>query len=417
MRLFVTLIAIICFSNSICWGQRYRKPKKEKVTVEQLISSYRFREAAEMLEENITKNEKRRRPTEELKSQLERVRSLEVMLSATEKVKFIDSVVVQKNEFLSIYHLGSDCGTVGTSRSLLPENLAKSPKIGEVAYCNGLNDKIYYADNFGGKESGLHVTARIGESWGQPKSLKGVSGENKIQDFPYVLSDGVTLYYAEKSERGLGGYDIYVTRYSPDTDSYLEPENLGMPFNSMANDYMFAIDEINNLGWFVTDRHQPKDSVCIYIFQPNVTRELYNPVVMGEDMMRRLAQISSINDARLDQISLGKARSRLQQVVAEPASKNYGEKVRYIINDDLVYTSLSEFRHEEVKNIAQQWKYKSNLLNTKEKELDVLRMNFQKNSAADSDREEILTLEGQVESLRVEVDVLAKQMRKAELQK
>ena len=416
MRLFVTLLAILCFSNSVCWAQRHRKPKKEKVTVEQLITDYRFREAAEMLETDIAKNKKRRRPTEALQSQLDRVRSLEVMLSATEKVKFIDSVVVNKKEFLSIYHLGSDCGSLGATKTLLPETLLKEKKVGEVAYCNGLNDKIYYSVHAGEKETGLYVTARIGESWGQPKPLKGISGKNMQQDFPYVLSDGVTMYYAENSEKGLGGYDIYVTRYNPDTDSYLEAENLGMPFNSMANDYMFAIDEINNLGWFATDRHQAKDSVCIYIFQPNVTRELYNPVVMGENMMRRLALISSIDDARLDKVSLGKARSRLQQVVAEPALRNYGEIVRYIISDDIVYTSLSEFRNETAKGIARQWKEKNNLLNTKEKELDVLRINFRRNSTVDTDKKEILAIELQVESLRRQVSDLAKQMRKAELQ-
>lgn len=29
-----------------------------------------------------------------------------------------------------------------------------------------------------------------------------------------------------------------------------------MPFNSPANDYMYAEDDINNIGWFVADRNQ-----------------------------------------------------------------------------------------------------------------------------------------------------------------
>ena len=36
----------------------------------------------------------------------------------------------------------------------------------------------------------------------------------------------------------MGGYDIFVTRYNSDTDNYLNPENVGMPFNSPFNDYM-----------------------------------------------------------------------------------------------------------------------------------------------------------------------------------
>ena len=49
------------------------------------------------------------------------------------------------------------------------------------------------------------------------------------------MADGVTIYYASDGE-GLGGYDIFVTRYNTNTDTYLVPENVGMPFNSPYND-------------------------------------------------------------------------------------------------------------------------------------------------------------------------------------
>lgn len=56
------------------------------------------------------------------------------------------------------------------------------------------------------------------------------------------MADGVTIYYASDGE-GLGGYDIFVTRYNTNTDTYLVPENVGMPFNSPYNDYMYVIDD------------------------------------------------------------------------------------------------------------------------------------------------------------------------------
>ncbi|MFR3186749.1 MAG: hypothetical protein ACLTOV_01045 [Phocaeicola sp.] len=43
---------------------------------------------------------------------------------------------------------------------------------------------------------------------------------------------------------------------------------MGMPFNSPYNDYMYALDDFNNLGWFATDRFQPEGKVCIYVFAP-----------------------------------------------------------------------------------------------------------------------------------------------------
>ena len=44
------------------------------------------------------------------------------------------------------------------------------------------------------------------------------------------------------------------------------------PKERKASEDMLAIDEFNQLGWFVSDRNQPEDKVCIYIFIPNDIR-------------------------------------------------------------------------------------------------------------------------------------------------
>ena len=77
---------------------------------------------------------------------------------------------------------------------------------------------------------------------------------SNVQNYPYMLSDGVTLYFASKDTNGLGGYDIYVTRYNTHTNTYTTPENLGFPYNSSANDYLMVIDELQQVGYFATDR-------------------------------------------------------------------------------------------------------------------------------------------------------------------
>ena len=123
--------------------------------------------------------------------------------------------------------------------------------------------------------------------------MPGSINESGNANDPFVLSDGVTIYYATDGE-GLGGYDIFVTRYNTNTDSYLTPENVGMPFNSPYNDYMYVIDEYNNLGWFTSDRFQPEEKVCIYVFIPNSSKQTYNYEAMDPQQMIRLAQILSL---------------------------------------------------------------------------------------------------------------------------
>ena len=91
-------------------------------------------------------------------------------------------------------------------------------------------------------------------------------------DFPFLLSDGTTLYFASDGEGSIGGYDIFVSRMNTEDGCFLRPDNLGMPFNSPANDYMMAINEVANLGWFASDRNQPQGKVCVYVFVPNDKR-------------------------------------------------------------------------------------------------------------------------------------------------
>ena len=73
--------------------------------------------------------------------------------------------------------------------------------------------------------------------WSLGKPLPGCINASGNANYPYVLSDGVTIYYASDGDGSMGGYDIFVTRYNTNTDTYLVPENVGMPFNSPYNDY------------------------------------------------------------------------------------------------------------------------------------------------------------------------------------
>ena len=167
-----------------------------------------------------------------------------------------------------------------------------------------------------GRKSRIFTSDLLGGKWSKAVQIKGLN-EDEDQDYPFMLSDGVTLYYGARGSESLGGYDIFVTRYDADSKSFLKPENIGMPFNSPANDYLYAIDEVNNLGWFVTDRSQPEGKVCIYIFVPNALRNTYETEAYSEEELKGLARISSIAATWGDAALMADARERLEQVMNE----------------------------------------------------------------------------------------------------
>ena len=139
--------------------------------------------------------------------------------------------------------------------------------------------------------STLFTKDMLGGKWSKPTELTGIDN-SESPNYPFMMADGITFYFAQKGESSLGGYDIFVTRYNSETGEFLRPNNIGLPFNSKANDYMYVIDELDSLGWLVTDRNQPDGKVCIYTFVPSKTRENLNLEEMTEDEVKPFALVS-----------------------------------------------------------------------------------------------------------------------------
>ena len=162
-------------------------------------------------------------------------------------------------------------------------------------------------------------------------------------------TDGITIYYASDGPGSMGGYDIFVTRYNTNTDSYLMPENVGMPFNSPYNDYMYVIDEFNDLGWFASDRYQPEGKVCIYVFIPNSSKQVYNYEGMDPDKMISLAQLHSIKDTWTDTDAVKGARERLRTAANAKPQTTKKHDFQFIIDDHSTYYQLDDFRSPQAK--------------------------------------------------------------------
>lgn len=218
------------------------------------------------------------------------------MLKGVEEVCFIDSFVVDKEKFLDAYKISPESGKLFMYDTYFND----SGKEGGTVYETELGNKLYYSEMQ--PDSTLSILSRnkLLDKWSDGSLLPGSINEAMNADYPYVLTDGITIYYASDGPGSMGGYDIFVTRYNTNTDSYLMPENVGMPFNSPYNDYMYVIDEFNDLGWFASDRYQPEGKVCIYVFIPNSSKQVYNYEGMDPDKMISLAQLHSIKDTWTD---------------------------------------------------------------------------------------------------------------------
>ena len=348
-------------------------------------------------------------PTPEELAEMARQENYERKLQVTERVTFIDSMLLKKEEVMDMLYLGNENGSVASYAKFF--NVKEKDTLDCTLFCSQLGDKIIYAQPDTAAVLHLYASEMIGQKWCEPVLLPGLE-DTVSHNYPFMLADGTTLYYASKSEKGLGGYDIYMTRWDSDIQRFFKPENIGMPFNSAANDYLYLVDEFNQLGWFVTDRGQGGDTVCVYCFIPNETRRIYDTSTMGRDTLVALANINSIRDTWTDQERVKDALNRLD-ILRTKSKKSAQSQFHFIVNDRITYTNLSQFRNEESRKLANKWLKLVDERNKASEQLEELRKQYsvsrpeKKAELAAS----ILALEQKYEKLIADVRSMEKEIR------
>jgi len=289
-------------------------------------------------------------------------RLFEAMIEGTAKVMFIDSIVVDKKNFLSKIPMSKDAGTL-------------SEQNGQSSYTNELGNHRIYAD--GDTIMGYHLysTDLLGDIWSKPKQLVELDEEVDDANYPFLLSDGMTLFFSGQGEKSLGGYDIFMTLFNNQDGTFYKPENYGLPFNSTANDYFLAIDDMYALGWLVSDRYQPKDKVCIYTFVPTTPRLNFTQDNLADKQLKCFAKLTSIKDT-WGFGNRNAALKRLESLKQNNHQANSKPGFLFPINDKIVYTKIDDFKSNKTKELYVQLTEMKSQLAQNEKTLAKMRSDY-----------------------------------------
>ena len=347
-----------------------------------------------------TKQKPKPEPVVEIPQEDPRITNMRQM---TQQIIIIDSIITSKEQFLASIRLSSECGQLMNTSTFFRN------KLKGTLYINEMGNKVYFSQPDGDKQQ-LYTADKLGTEWSRPQALQGLSEGISEASYPFMRTDGVTFYFSGKGEESIGGYDIFMTRYDSRSGRFLKPENIGMPFNSEANDYMYAIDEQNRIGYFVSDRRQPDGKVCVYIFIPSETRKTYDTQKLTEEQLRSFAEIASIADTWGD----GKER----QAALERIKSKYSDE---IVPGQLVSTgdvaSAVTFKSSKAKTLYQKLLKEQNKLDIANSRLDQMRHKYRKANAKERTtlKNEILKLEDEVIKLNTSIKQLDKATRNTEI--
>lgn len=342
------------------------------------------------------------------------------MLDRVEKIQVIDSVNVDAEDFFEFIKLAHSAGSLQdgavVSRVVTDAILDSLGFVDIVppAFLTESGDEMVWvgADADGG--SAVYESSRLSDnSWDAPLRLFDYSsifgsGDGTSVVYPFLMADGVTLYFAADGKESLGNLDIFISRR--DEDGFLQPSNIGMPYNSPFNDYLYAIDEQTGVGWWVSDRSRIPGMVTVYTFIPQELRINYDVDTPG---LADYARVKSISDTWAGNTDYAEVKRRIERNAEARRSTAAANDFDFALPDGRVLHRLSDFRSAMARSAMQSYLKEKSAVDEIRTSLSALRERY-----AGGDRSvasEILSMERSLESRMSGLRELSNQVVNSEM--
>ncbi len=124
---------------------------------------------------------------------------------------------------------------------------------------------LYFASNRKGGfgKSDIWRSEKINGEWQPPTNLGPKINTIDHDDSPFIHADGRTIYFRSKGHLGIGGYDIFVSRYSENL--WNTPINVGAPINTLGNEGNLVVSLDGRYGYYSSD--MSNNDMDIYRFE------------------------------------------------------------------------------------------------------------------------------------------------------
>lgn len=246
-------------------------------------------------------------------------------------IKITGKDTVAEKNFISAYDFPEECGTLAPNKTFFktgvpPEN---------IMYRTEKGNKVYFI--LEESDTALHdiyLMEQLLDRWSGSKNLRSPVNSDYDERTPFLMVDGTTFFFSSNRPGGMGGLDIYRSIYDPESNTFSDPENIGPPFNSPADDYMFAADPFGQVAWFTTNRGvEPGNAVVVkLVWDNNVIKNLTEDI----EQIRRVATLPVAEG------NIWAKEQAKQQIQQRTVSSTQNEFI-FHINDTIVYTSYNQF--------------------------------------------------------------------------
>ena len=151
------------------------------------------------------------------------------------------------------------------------------------------DDRIYWSAEDSEGIRNIYVSSLRDSLWSQPALLNEQMTSASDEIYPMLSPDGKSMFFSSAGLYGVGGYDIYVSHWDDETNAWSSPVNLGFPYSSPADDFLYIDTSDGKYSLFASTRDCPKDSVWVYVLEfDNV------PVRRSVDSPEELMEVAAL---------------------------------------------------------------------------------------------------------------------------
>jgi outer membrane protein OmpA-like peptidoglycan-associated protein len=190
---------------------------------------------------------------------------------------------------------------------------------------------IYFASDRKGGKGGLDIyktTLQANGTWSAPVNLGAPVNTEANEDAPFIHPDQKTLYFTSEGHNSMGGRDIF--KSSLTNKGWTNPENVGYPVNTTANDNYFTLLADGRRAYFSSDRKGGLGAQDIYYIDMPESSNVPLTMIKGrildaetnKPIPTKIYLIDNETDKKLDFVYNPDPETGAYLVILPPA-KNY----------------------------------------------------------------------------------------------
>ena len=305
--LCATIISSCCFSAVSARPSVPRKADSLLLQADDLRKAYRFDESLEVLKDAMESVQDSSGTS--LDSAFTALASDRILLAENGRAMsgFVDNpVVVARHRFsvsdFFLYYPFRDSSWRSVPNQL--DSVAGHP-YSKALYAPDGADVIYYSAVDSEGIRNICMTEKKDTVWTTPALINEQMTSASDEIYPVLSPDGKTMYFASAGLYGVGGYDLYASEWNEEGADWSAPVNLGFPYSSPADDFLYMNTPDGKFTLFASNRDCSKDSVYVYVLE-----YVSMPVRKAIEDSAELEQLSHL-------VPLGDSADRNKNVSAE----------------------------------------------------------------------------------------------------